>query len=105
MSNSWTATYTPTSAQSGRLSVTGQCVSIGGETFTLHRHHPHGTKPGILLLDKLGVIAPGVVHNNVARTIPVTYEEEIANQSYSHVEILPDRVSVEVIQASTVGSH
>ena len=103
MSDSWTAFYTPSSRLKGRLNVNGECTSVSGETFTLKRHQGHGKK-GTLVLDKIATTPGGSIHSDLARTVAVTYEEHVDHDSYSSVEILPDRVKVAVQQVSTATS-
>jgi hypothetical protein len=103
MSDRWTAFYTASSGLKGRLNVNGECTSVGGETFTLKRHQGHG-KTGTLVLDKIATEPGGSMRSDLARTVAVTYEEQVDRGSYSSVEILPDGVRVAVQQASSARS-
>lgn len=104
MLNQWTATYTPTSANSGRLKVSGECLSVGGETFALRKHHPQQRISGTLILDKVESTPGGKLHNDLAKTVVVTYEEDLTHQTYSQVEILPDQINVAVVAAQVSGN-
>ncbi len=99
MSNNWTAIYAPDPRGKGGLKVSGECTSVGGETFTLKRHHGHANK-GTLVLDKTTKVPGGSVRSDLARTVTVTYEEQVDEDSYLRVQILPDGVEVPVEQVS-----
>lgn len=72
----------------GRLTVTGEVMLIGtGTTAKLVLHQPQGINPAILLLD-LEIHSTGGIEGQIARWVPVSYEQKTSGRQYKEVDIL-----------------
>lgn len=77
------------------LTVKGECTfPTPGYIAVLKKKVPQGFNPSILLLEKI-VTAPLNPEPDVVTTISVTYEE-ITEQRYEQVQIIPDGTMIPV---------
>jgi hypothetical protein len=79
------------------LYVVGRCVfATSGYTVELRPADPQGFNPNIYLLEKVVTPPTGAVADVISE-VPVQYRE-VTNVSYTHVQIIPDNVTVEVYE-------
>jgi hypothetical protein len=88
----WSATL-----HSDRLNVDGRfAFPTQGYKVVIKKKEPQGVNPAILVLEKT-VFAPARTEPNSEVAMLVSFEEQ-ANSPYRAVEILPDRIRIEVKQ-------
>ena len=88
----WSATL-----HSDKLNVDGRfAFPTQGYQVVLKKREPQGENPAILVLEKT-VFAPSGTESNNGVAMLVSFEEQ-ANSPYREVQILPDRIRIEVKQ-------
>jgi hypothetical protein len=96
----WSAIHDFMPPGPARLRVNGKCTfPTPGYKVTLKKKVPQGIDPAILLLDKI-VTPPSGPQPEVITTIDVTPYEEVTNQRYTEVEVLPDGTKIVVQNVS-----
>jgi hypothetical protein len=88
----WSATL-----HSNKLNVDGRfAFPTQGYQVVIRKKEPQGLNPAILVLEKT-VFAPSRSEPNNEVAMLVSFEEQV-NSTYREVEILPDRIRIEVKQ-------
>ena len=88
----WSATL-----HSDKLNVDGRfAFPTQGYQVVIKKKEPQGVNPAILVLEKT-VFAPAGTEPSNGVAMLVSFEEQ-ANSQYREVEILPDRIRIEVKQ-------
>lgn len=91
----WSAIHDFMPPAPAHLRVRGDCTfPTPGYTVTLKKKEPQGINPSILILEK-AVTSPSGPEPEVITTIPVAYEE-VTNQHYTEVQIVPDGATIAV---------
>lgn len=95
----WSAWHDRMPGSKATLHVTGSCeFPSSGYSVELKPHEPQGFIPAIYLLDLI-VHEPTGPSSDVMSTEEVHYREE-TDKRYTHVQILPEDVLVEVKEVS-----
>ncbi len=92
----WEAVHNWQPPRPGKLTVTGVCdMPTPGYRIELKRKVPQGINPSILLLEKI-VTPPTGPQPEVVTPTPVRAYEEVTQDKFKEVMILPDNARVEV---------